>query len=183
MYIDLKNGLRMLNAGTLMTWLYDAQTHDALTLIHDTNKNFDRSNQPDKMWRYSRSINPGFFMGFQQTKCLVLMARMADILVNSGLVTVTEYSDPRKIWALKDKPEITKAAAEFGKEFMDAYNALAGSSTSAGPISRAVNKGKNSNTRGIRRILVPTNTNPRPTVNVTEGPAPAAVPNLDDMVG
>nr|WNN28907.1 nucleocapsid [Vinca chlorotic spot virus] len=152
MYIDMKMGLPLLEPGLLLTWLGDAHVNSVLNLIAEINMKHDLAASTDRFWRYSRSLNPGFFLGLQQSKCYILIARMADILVRSGITRVTEYSDPRNSKILADKPAIRAQAEQFGQEFWIAYNSLAGTGEGAGPVAKALAREAQSGTR-IQRNL------------------------------
>ncbi|ARJ35799.1 nucleocapsid [Citrus chlorotic spot virus] len=180
MYVDMKRGLPLLKPGTILTWLHDAQVASTLMLISKINKDHDRTDKADRFWRYCRCIDPGFFIELQQSRCYILIARMADILVRGGCVNVTEYSDPKKAESIKDKANILANAERFGIEFMAAYNALSGTSEGAGPVARALASAAVG--QPTRRILVPRNPRPQPTVNVTSNPPPQRVGALDSMI-
>ncbi|AWT62660.1 nucleocapsid [Clerodendrum chlorotic spot virus] len=179
MYVDMKRGLPLLSPGSILTWLHDAQVAPILLLLSKINKEHDRVDKPDRFWRYSRSIDPGFFVELQQSRCYILIARMADILVRGGCVNVTEYSDPKKAESIKDKANIMANAERFGTEFMLSYNALSGAAEGAGPVARALANAAAGNP--MRRILVQRNPRPQPAVNVTVN-QPPRVGALDSMI-
>nr|UYF11857.1 nucleocapsid [Citrus bright spot virus] len=179
MYVDLKLGLPLLSPGLLLTWLHDAHVSNVLSLISEINTKHDNLTSGDRFWRYSRAIDPGFFLPLQQSKCYILIARMADILVRSGIVSVTQYSDPRNARCIADKTTVKAQAEIFGKEFWTAYSSLSGSSTDAGPIARTIASGSRTGGITIRRNLHPRAPPPPPVVNI---PPPAPGPGaLDDM--
>lgn len=172
MYIDMRRHFTLLTPGQLLTWLHDNQVSRPLSVIADINTRYDVSNGADRFWRYSRGLDPGFFIALQQSKCVTLIARMAHILVKGGAVAVNEYSDPRKAKSLENKPGLAAEADKFATEFVEAYNGLSGSSANAGPVSRKLyNQGRGIPTR--RGLFTPPSARPAPVVNV-HVPAPSS---------
>nr|AQN78371.1 nucleocapsid [Citrus leprosis virus N] len=181
MYIDLKMGLPLLSPGLLLTWLHDAHVSNVLALISEINTKYDTLTSGDRFWRYSRGIDPGFFLPLQQSKCYILIARMADILVRSGIVSVTQYSDPRNARCIADKTTVKAQAEIFGKEFWAAYSSLSGSSADSGPVAKTIASGSRTGGITVKRNLHPRAPPPAPVVNMPP-PQSSAPGALDEMV-
>nr|CAH2618862.1 N putative nucleocapsid protein [Canadian violet rhabdovirus 2]CAI5383920.1 N putative nucleocapsid protein [Canadian violet rhabdovirus 2] len=104
----------------ILTWLNVSGAEFAITEAYEMMKELDNGMIPngtaaERLWKYARCIDQGYFNRLQTSYSADLMAMLAYIEIGLGISNETGYNSPLRIYAIANNPnvrEVGKAKAE-----------------------------------------------------------------------
>ncbi|UTQ50560.1 MAG: nucleocapsid [Betanucleorhabdovirus picridis] len=127
--------------GLVLTWLRMQGMEDAVEEIGKIMMNLDNGmiddgDKRERLWKYARMIDEGYFNRMQTAYSPELVAVLAFIEIFLGISTKGGYNSPLNIFAIKNNESLLKKGEEKAKVFMECLGSLTALDKDASMIDR-----------------------------------------------
>nr|UZP80992.1 nucleocapsid protein [Black currant nucleorhabdovirus 1] len=127
----------------ILTWLRMSGAELAIDEAHLIMAKYDNGMiqggaTAERLWKYARTLDQGYFNRLQTSYCGILMATLAYIEIDMGISKEEGYASPLHIFAIAGNPSLLAAGKMKAEAFRDCKNAIVSLSADASIIDKMV---------------------------------------------
>lgn len=125
----------------ILTWLRMSGAELAIDEVHHIMSHFDNGIIQDgvnseRLWKYARCIDQGYFNRLQTTYAKELVATLAYIEIYLGISQESGYASPLNIYSIANNKHIKEIGRAKAESFMECKNAIISLSADASVVDR-----------------------------------------------